>query len=94
LVRRLGWPQSRSEHSGEEKNIQPRRESNPRTPIMLGIRLQGSYCPLLGFERLKKIYRNMMENVDYTAVFQIHTATRHVLETIDSERRSHSFVLL
>jgi hypothetical protein len=34
LDRRLGGPQSRSEHGGEEKNSQPRRESNPRTPIV------------------------------------------------------------
>jgi hypothetical protein len=34
LDRRLGGPQSRSARSGEEKNSQPRRESNPRTPIV------------------------------------------------------------
>jgi hypothetical protein len=34
LVRRLGGPQSRSGRGGEEKNFQPRRESNPRTPIV------------------------------------------------------------
>jgi hypothetical protein len=34
LDRRLGGPQSRSERGGEEKNSQPRRESNPRTPIV------------------------------------------------------------
>jgi hypothetical protein len=33
LDRRLGGPQSRSGCS-EEKNSQPRRESNPRTPIV------------------------------------------------------------
>jgi hypothetical protein len=30
---RLGGPQSRSGRGGEEKNSQPPRESNPRTPI-------------------------------------------------------------
>jgi hypothetical protein len=30
----LGGPQSRSGRGGEEKNSQPRRESNPRTPIV------------------------------------------------------------
>jgi hypothetical protein len=34
LDRRLGGPQSRSGRGGEEKNSQPRRESNPRTPIV------------------------------------------------------------
>jgi hypothetical protein len=34
LDRRLGGPQSRSGRSGEEKNSQPRQESNPRTPII------------------------------------------------------------
>jgi hypothetical protein len=34
LDRRLGGPQSRSGHGGEEKNSQPRRESNPSTPIV------------------------------------------------------------
>jgi hypothetical protein len=34
LDRRLGGPQSRSRSGGEEKNSQPRRESNPRTPII------------------------------------------------------------
>jgi hypothetical protein len=34
LDRRLGGPQSRSGHRGEEKNSQPHRESNPRTPII------------------------------------------------------------
>jgi hypothetical protein len=35
LDRRLGGPQSRSGHGGEEKNSQPLpRESNPRTPIV------------------------------------------------------------
>jgi hypothetical protein len=34
LDRRLGGPQSRSGHGGQEKNSQPRRESNPRTPIV------------------------------------------------------------
>jgi hypothetical protein len=33
LDRRLGGPQSRSGHGGDEKNSQARRESNPRTPI-------------------------------------------------------------
>jgi hypothetical protein len=33
LDRRLDGPQSRSGCGGEEKNSQPRRESNPRTPI-------------------------------------------------------------
>jgi hypothetical protein len=33
--RRLGGPQSRSGRGGEEKNSQPpRRESNPRTPLV------------------------------------------------------------
>jgi hypothetical protein len=32
LDRRLGGPQSQSWHGGEEKNSQPRRESNLRTP--------------------------------------------------------------
>jgi hypothetical protein len=32
LDRRLGGPQSRSERGAEERNSQPRRESNPRTP--------------------------------------------------------------
>jgi hypothetical protein len=31
---RLGGPQSRSGRGGEEKNSQPRRQSNPRTPIV------------------------------------------------------------
>jgi hypothetical protein len=34
LDRRLGGPQSRSGHGGEEKNFQPRRESNPKAPIV------------------------------------------------------------
>jgi hypothetical protein len=34
LDRRLGGPQSLSRRGGEEKNSQPRRESNPRTPIV------------------------------------------------------------
>jgi hypothetical protein len=34
LDRRLGGPQSRSESGGEKKNSHPRRESNPRTPIV------------------------------------------------------------
>jgi hypothetical protein len=34
LDRRLDGPQSRSGRGGEEKNSQPRRESNPRTPIV------------------------------------------------------------
>jgi hypothetical protein len=34
LDRRLGGLQSRSGRGGEEKNSQPRRESNPRTPIV------------------------------------------------------------
>jgi hypothetical protein len=34
LDRRLGGPQSRSGRGGEEKNSQPRRESNPRTLII------------------------------------------------------------
>jgi hypothetical protein len=33
LDRKLGVPQSRSGRVGEEKNSQPRRESNPRTPV-------------------------------------------------------------
>jgi hypothetical protein len=37
LDRRLGGPQSRSGRGGEEKNSQPRRESNPRTPIVQSI---------------------------------------------------------
>jgi hypothetical protein len=34
LNRRLGGPQSRSGRGDEEKNSQPLRESNPRTPII------------------------------------------------------------
>jgi hypothetical protein len=34
LDRRLGGPQSRSGRGGEEKIPSPRRESNPRTPIV------------------------------------------------------------
>jgi hypothetical protein len=34
LHRRLGGPQSRSGHGGEEKIPNPRRESEPRTPIV------------------------------------------------------------
>jgi hypothetical protein len=34
LDRRLGGPQSRSGHGGEEKNSQPRRELNPRNPFV------------------------------------------------------------
>jgi hypothetical protein len=34
MDRRLGGPQSRSGCGGEEENPQPRRESNPRTPIV------------------------------------------------------------
>jgi hypothetical protein len=34
LDRRLGGPQSRSGRGGEEKNSQPPRESNLRTPIV------------------------------------------------------------
>jgi hypothetical protein len=34
LDRRLGGPQKRSRRGDEEKNSQPRRESNPRTPIV------------------------------------------------------------
>jgi hypothetical protein len=34
LNRRLGGSQSRSGRGGEEKNSQPRRESNPRIPIV------------------------------------------------------------
>jgi hypothetical protein len=34
LYRRLGGPQSRSGHGGEEKIPSSRRESNPRTPIV------------------------------------------------------------
>jgi hypothetical protein len=34
LDSRLGEPQSRSGRGGEEKNSQPRRESNPSTPIV------------------------------------------------------------
>jgi hypothetical protein len=34
LDRRLRGPQSRSGPGGEEKNSQPHRESNPRTPIV------------------------------------------------------------
>jgi hypothetical protein len=34
LDRRLGVRQSRSGRGGEEKNSQPRQESNPRTPIV------------------------------------------------------------
>jgi hypothetical protein len=34
LDRRLGGTQCRSGRGGEEKNSQPRRESNPRTPIV------------------------------------------------------------
>jgi hypothetical protein len=34
LDRRLSGPQSRSGRCGLEKNSQPRRESNPRTPIV------------------------------------------------------------
>jgi hypothetical protein len=34
LDRRLCGPKSRSESGGEEKNSQPRRESNPRTSIV------------------------------------------------------------
>jgi len=31
---RLGEPQNQSGRSGEERNLQPRLESNPRTPII------------------------------------------------------------
>jgi hypothetical protein len=34
LDRKLGGPQSRSGRGGEEKKHRPRRESNPRTPIV------------------------------------------------------------
>jgi hypothetical protein len=34
LDSRLGGPQSRSRHGGEEKNSQPHRESNSKTPIV------------------------------------------------------------
>jgi hypothetical protein len=37
LDKRLGGLQNRSGHSGEEKNYQPRRESNPRTPIVQAV---------------------------------------------------------
>jgi hypothetical protein len=35
LDRRLGGPQSRSEHGGDEKSPSPRRELYPRTPIVV-----------------------------------------------------------
>jgi hypothetical protein len=35
LNRRLGGPQSRSGHGGEEKNSQPHRESNPIIIIII-----------------------------------------------------------
>jgi hypothetical protein len=34
---RLGRPQNRSGSGGEEKNSQPRRESNPRTSIVQAV---------------------------------------------------------
>jgi hypothetical protein len=34
LGRRLGGPQRQCRRGGEEKNLQPLRESNPRTPIV------------------------------------------------------------
>jgi hypothetical protein len=34
LDRRLGGPQNRYEHGGEEKILSPRRESNPGTSIV------------------------------------------------------------
>jgi hypothetical protein len=37
LDRKLGGHQSRSGRSGEEKNSQPRRESNPKTPIVQSV---------------------------------------------------------
>jgi hypothetical protein len=37
LDRKLGGPQSRSGHGGEEKIPSPRRESNPTTPVVHGI---------------------------------------------------------
>jgi hypothetical protein len=40
LDRRLGGPQSRSGRGGEEKNSQPRRELNPRTPIVQPVALR------------------------------------------------------
>jgi hypothetical protein len=37
LDRRLDEPQNRSGRGGEEKNSQPLRESNPRTPFVQSV---------------------------------------------------------
>jgi hypothetical protein len=47
LDRRLGGPQSRSGRGGEEKNSQPRRESNPRTPIVQPVAQRHTYWAIM-----------------------------------------------
>jgi hypothetical protein len=46
LDRRLGELQSRSGLGGEEKNFQPLRESNPRTPIVQPIAQRYTECAI------------------------------------------------
>jgi hypothetical protein len=58
LDRKLGGPQTRSGRGGEEKNSQPRRESNPRTPIVQPVAQR--YTDLSRLLEMKKTRREVI----------------------------------
>jgi hypothetical protein len=50
LDKRLGGPQSRSGRGGKKKNSQPRRESNPRTPIVQPVAQRCTDWAIMAYE--------------------------------------------
>jgi hypothetical protein len=71
LDRKLGGPQSRSGRGGEEKNSQPCRESNPRTPMRMMMMII-IIIPLLSAKMLiNVVILNLLTNVLRDLIFEL-----------------------
>jgi hypothetical protein len=76
LDRRLGGPQSCSGHGSEEKNSHPRRESNPRTPIVQSVAQRQRNFTFITYNKEHSQLRYSVHYTDWSPHFlEVHFLT-------------------